>query len=169
MPLPLLPLPLLPRTSWTQTRGGHLTCRRSRRREVHQGEQTTSVITGHTNTRNIRPPDNTWAKTHEPLAWRTPERTPMPGYRASSCHIDTEGTRETGDMDIKQTQRAQNTTTKRTRGRTWEKTPPERKRDLMEFAVDLHSGNAYDATQHYRLRLYPCPCARDSGHIWTWL
>ena len=99
-----VPLPL-PRTSWTQTRGGHLTCRRSRRREVHQGEQKRSVITGHTNTRDIRPPDNTWARTHGPLAlaWRTPERTPTPGYRASSCHIDTEGTREMGNMDIKKT------------------------------------------------------------------
>ena len=33
----------------------------------------------------------------------TPERTQTPGYRALACHIDTEGTRETGDMDIKQT------------------------------------------------------------------
>ena len=53
-----------------------------------------------------RPPTrHTWARTHGPLAlaWRTPERTPTPGYRASSCHIDTEGTRETGNMDIKKT------------------------------------------------------------------
>jgi hypothetical protein len=60
-------------------------------------------------------------------------------------------------------------TTKRTRGRTWEKTPrPERKRDRVEpiVAADLNSDNPHDATQHYRLRLYPCP---EPPHVFIYL
>jgi hypothetical protein len=76
---------------------------------------------------------------------------------ASACRIDTEGTKETGDMDIKKNKGHRIRPQKQKR-RTWEKTPwPERKRNLTEFAADFPNGdNSHDATQHSSWSLSFC-------------